>query len=144
MRPPSVRTVGLVVGATILLTAFHFTDNIVNVDTYPRQDAISGATIQIAGLIFWPLFASFGVIGYLLYSRERIQLAHAYLFAFSFLGLVSLGHFTAASPAELTTRGLISVTIDGIAGFTVLGMTIWSILARRATSPAPQVSAPGP
>jgi hypothetical protein len=142
MRPPSVRTVGLVVGATILLTAFHFTDNIVNVDTYPRQEQISGTAIQVAGLIFWPLFAAFGVIGYLLYRRGRFQLAHAYLFAFSFLGLVSLGHFTAASPGELTTRGLISVTIDGIAGFTVLGMTVWSMLARRSTSPA-QVPAPG-
>jgi hypothetical protein len=140
MRPPSVRTVGLVVGATIVLTAFHFTDNIVNVDTYPRQEAISGSAIQVAGLIFWPLFSSFGVIGYLLYRRGRIPLAHVYLFAFSFLGLVSLGHFTAASPDELTTRGLISVTIDAVAGFTVLGMTIWSVLARRA---APAASGAG-
>jgi hypothetical protein len=136
MRPPSVTTVGLVVGGTILLTAFHFTDNIVNVDTYPRQDQISAGAIQVAGLIFWPLFSSFGVIGYLLYRRGRIPLAHAYLFAFSFLGLVSLGHFTAGSPDELTTRGLISVMIDGIAGFTVLGTTIWSILARRAAPAA--------
>jgi hypothetical protein len=137
MRPPSVRTVGLVVAATILLTAFHFTDNIVNVDTYPRQDWISATSVQVIGLIFWPLFSAFGVIGYLLYRRGSFQLAHAYLVAFSFLGLVSIGHFTAAAPDELTTRGLISVTIDGAAGLTVLGVTIWSILARRTASPAP-------
>ena len=39
MRPPGVWTVGLVVGATIALTAFHFTDNIVSVDTYSRRRA---------------------------------------------------------------------------------------------------------
>jgi hypothetical protein len=74
------------------------------------------------------------VIGYRLYRSGKFPLAHAYLFAFSYLGLVSLGHFTAASPDELTTRGLVSVLIDGIAGFTVLGLTVWSILARRGES----------
>jgi hypothetical protein len=136
MRPPSAKTVGIVVGATIVLTAFHFTDNIVNVDTYPRQDWISATAIQVGGLVFWPLFASFGVAGYLLYRRGRFPLAHAFLVAFSYLGLVSLGHFTAGSPDELTTRGLISVLIDCVAGFTVLGVALWSILARRRVAAA--------
>lgn len=137
MRPPSTRLVGIVVAATIALTAFHFTDNIVNVDTYPRQDWISGSFIQVAALVFWPVFAAFGVAGYLLYRRGRFGLAHAFLVAFSYLGLVSLGHFTAGSPDELTTRGLVSVLIDATAGFTVLGVAIWSILARRAERTAP-------
>jgi hypothetical protein len=137
MRRPSTRIVGIVVGATIVLTAFHFTDNIVNVDTYPRQDWLSATAIQVAGLIFWPVFAAFGVIGYRLYRKGRFPLAHPFLFAFSYLGLVSLGHFTAGSPDELTTRGLISVLIDVTAGFTVLGVTLWSIVARRRSSPAP-------
>jgi hypothetical protein len=131
MRPPSVTTVGLVVGATIALTAFHFTDNIVNVDSYPRPDSLSGETIQIAGLIFWPVEAAIGVAAALAYRRGKFQLAHPFLIAFSFLGLVSLLHFTAGSPDELTTRGLISVTIDGIMGVTVLGVALWSMLARR-------------
>jgi hypothetical protein len=135
--PPSTRTVGIVVAATIALTAFHFTDNIVNVDTYPRQDWISGTAIQVAGLIFWPIFAAFGVIGYRLYRQGRFPLAHVFLVLFSYLGLVSLGHFTAGSPDELTTRGLVSVLIDVTAGFTVLGVAIWSILARRTERTAP-------
>jgi hypothetical protein len=133
MGPPSVRTVGLVVGATIALTAFHFTDNVVSVDTYPRQEWLSGTAIQVAALIFWPVVASFGIAGYLLYRRGNVQLANPFLIAFSFLGLVSIGHFTAGSPDELTTRGLVSVLIDAAAGFTVLGVVLWSILARRRT-----------
>jgi len=131
VEPPSVRTVGLVVGATIVLTAFHFTDNIVNVDTYPRQEWLSATAIQVAGLIFWPVVSSFGIAGYLLYRRGNYELAHPFLIAFSFLGLVSLAHFTAGSPDDLTTRGLISVLIDGAAGITTLGVAVWSILARR-------------
>jgi hypothetical protein len=141
VRPPSTRTVGVVVAATILLTAFHFTDNIVNVDTYPRQDWISGSFIQIAGLIFWPTFALIGVAGYLNYRRNRFPLANWLLVAFSYLGLVSLGHFTAGSPDELTIRGLISVLIDATAGFTVLGVALWSFLARRKGLPAPSAGA---
>ena len=136
MQPPSVRTVGIVVAATIGLTAFHFTDNIVNVDTYPRPEGLSGEAIQIAAFIFWPVMAVVGVAGYRAYRRGNLQLAHPFLLAFSSLGLISLLHFTSGSPDELTTRGLISVIIDGIAGFTVLGVALWSILARRR-EPAP-------
>lgn len=131
MHPPSARTVGIVVGATIALTAFHFTDNIVNVDTYPRPEQLSGGAIQIAGLIFWPAMAGIGVAGALAYRRGNFALAHPFLIAFSFLGLISLLHFTSASPGDLTTRGLISVLIDGVAGFAVVGVALWSILARR-------------
>ena len=134
MRPPSERTVCLVVAATIVLTAFHFTDNIVNVDTYPRQEWLSGTTIQVAALIFWPVFAGIGVAGYLLYRRGRFPLANWLLVAFSYLGLVSIGHFTAGSPDELTSRGLISVVIDGVMGFAVLGVALWSMLARRGAA----------
>jgi hypothetical protein len=136
MRPPNQRTVGFVVGATIVLTAFHFTDNIVNVDTYPRQDWISGTAIQVAGLIFWPVFAAIGVAAYRLYRRGRFPLANWLLVAFSYLGLVSLGHFTAGSPDEMTTRGLISVIVDVTAGFAVLGLALWSMLARRGKARA--------
>jgi hypothetical protein len=137
MRPPSERTVGIVVAATIVLTAFHFTDNIVNVDTYPRPESLSGSFIQIAGLIFWPVMAAIGIAGYLAYRRGNLQLAHPFLIAFSSLGLISLLHFTSGSPDELTTRGLISVVIDGVAGFAVLGVALWSVLARRGEAAPP-------
>jgi hypothetical protein len=134
MRPPSSRTVGIVVGAMIVLTLFHFTDNTVNVDDYPRPDFQSATFVQVAAVITWPLFAAFGVIGYRLYRSGRFPLGHVYLLASTYLGLVSLLHFTVGSPDELTTRGLISVLIDGVAGLTVLGVTLWSIIARRGGS----------
>lgn len=140
MRPPSSRTVGIVVAATLGLTAFHFTDNIVNVGQYPRPDALSGEAIQIAGLIFWPAMAIIGVMGYRAYRRGNLGLAHPFLIAFSSLGLISLLHFTSASPDELTTRGLVSVIIDGIVGFAVLGAALWSVLAHRR-DPVPPAAA---
>jgi hypothetical protein len=137
MQPPATKIVGFAVVATVALTAFHFTDNIVNVDTYPRPDGLSGEAIQIAGLIFWPVMAAVGVAGYRAYRRGSIQLAHPFLIAFSSLGLISLLHFTAGPPDELTTRGLVSVIVDGIAGFAVLGVALWSVLARRGEAAPP-------
>jgi hypothetical protein len=138
MRAPSVSTVGGVVLASIVLTAFHFTDNYVSIETYPQPDWISRAVV----LISWPVFTALGVAGYLLYRREQYTLAHGLLIAYSYTGLSSLAHFLSGSPDEFTTRGLISVFIDGLAGSAVLAVAVWSILARRrqvAGSSAPSV-----
>jgi hypothetical protein len=130
MRPPSLATVRFVVFASVLVTAFHFTDSFVSFETYPQPDWISQASVLIA----WPLYTAIGVAGYVLYGRERFELAGWFLLAYSYTGISSLGHFLSGSPAELTTRGLISVMIDAAAGFAVLGVAIWAILAHRRES----------
>lgn len=130
MRPPSLATVRFVVFASILVTAFHFTDNFVSIATYPQPDWVSRASVVIS----WPLYTAIGIAAYLLYRRERFQLAGWFLLAYSYTGLSSLGHFLSGSPDEFTTRGLISVLIDGAAGFAVLAVAIWAILAHRRQS----------
>ena len=126
-RPPTTAIVGSVVFASIVLTAFHFTDNYVSIDTYPQPGWVTKAVV----LVSWPLLTSLGVIGYLLLRRGVFTAAHGFLLAYSYTGLSSLGHFLSGSPDEFTTRGLISVLVDGAAGTAVLGVTVWSILARR-------------
>jgi hypothetical protein len=119
--------VGFVVGASIVLTAFHFTDNYVSIETYPQPDWITGAVV----LVSWPAFTALGVIGYVLYRQGRIATANPFLVAYAYAGLSSLGHFLSGSPDEFTTRGLISILIDGAAGSAVLGVAVWSIIANR-------------
>jgi hypothetical protein len=128
-RQPSPSTVGFVVGASIILTAFHFADNYFSIETYPEPDWISGAVV----LISWPLFTALGVAGYVLYRQGRFSQAHAFLIAYSYTGLSSLGHFLSGSPDEFTTRGLVSIFVDGIAGAAVLAVALWSIVALRRT-----------
>jgi hypothetical protein len=137
--PPSQATVGFVVAASVILTAFHFTDNYVSIETYPQPDWVTGTAV----LVSWPLFTLLGVVGYLLYRQQRYTLAHGFLLAYSYAGLSSLGHFLSGSPDEFTTRGLVSVLIDGAAGSTVLAVALWSILARRRTTPRAAPAGPG-
>lgn len=135
MRTPSVATVGGVVLASVVVTAVHFTDNYVSIETYPQPDWVSEAVVVVA----WPLLTAFGVAGYLLYRRGRFAVANACLLVYAYTGISSLGHFLSGSPDEFTPRGLVSVLADGVAGFAVLGLAIWSILAHR-TSPASRAS----
>lgn len=138
MRPPSALAVGLVVLASALLTAFHFTDNYLSIETYPQPGWVTGAVV----LISWPLLTVLGAAGYLLYRRKRFGPAHACLLVYSYTGLSSLGHFLYGSPEEFTTRGVVSVLLDGAAGSAVLAVTVWSVLA-LGLMPAPARRAPG-
>jgi hypothetical protein len=133
MRPPSVATVRLVVFATVVLTALHFADNTVNIDTYPKAGWQPDWLWVLVGLS-WPLFTAFGIAGYRLYRRGDHRRAHAFLIAYSYTGFVSLGHFLYGSPSDLTTRGFVSVLVDAAAGSMVLGVALWSIVARRRLS----------
>ena len=125
IAPPSLRTVGFVVLASVVATLFHFTDNYVSIDTYPQPGWVNEAAV----LISWPAFTAFGVVGYVLYRRGSFGPAHAFLFLYAYTGLSSLGHFLSGSPDEFTTRGLVSVLVDGVAGSAVLVVVVWSVLA---------------
>ena len=124
---PSAYTVALVVGASIGLTLFHFTDNYVSIETYPQPEWVTGPVV----IVSWLLFSAVGLLGYLLYRARRFGAANAALLVYAYAGLSSLGHFVSGSPDEFTTRGLISVLADGLAGSAVLALALWSIAARR-------------
>jgi hypothetical protein len=132
--PPSAATVRWVVLATIAVSLFHFTDNAVNVDTYPKAGWQPDwfEYLVVAG---WFLYTAVGVLGYRLYAAGRFGAAHAALLIYGYLIASSLGHFLYGSPDELTTRGLISVFVDVAAGLTVIAVALWSILTRRASAP---------
>jgi tryptophan-rich sensory protein len=142
LAPPSVSTVRLVVLTTIVLTLFHFTDNAVNVDTYPKA-GWQPDWFEIVVAVAWVLYTAVGVAGFLLYQRGRFRAAQAALLVYGYLVISSLGHFIYGSPDELTTRGVISVFVDVAAGTVVVAVAVWSIVARRRQSPAVPVP-PGP
>jgi hypothetical protein len=134
VRPPSASTVRWVVLGTIAVTLFHFTDNAVNVDTYPKA-GWQPDWFEWVVAVAWVLYTAVGVAGVRLYDQERFRAAHACLIVYGYLILSSLGHFIYGSPDELTTRGLVSVLVDVAAGSLVIAVAVWSILARRARAP---------
>jgi hypothetical protein len=134
-NPPSVATVRWVVLVTIAVSLFHFTDNAINVDDYPKAGWQPGWFDAVV-VFGWILYTIVGVAGYRLYAQGRLREAHAGLLLYGFLIASSLGHFIYGSPSELTTRGVVSVFVDVAAGLTVIGVAVWSIAARRASAPS--------
>ena len=130
LAPPSASTVRAVVFTTIALSLFHFTDNAVNVDTYPKA-SWQPDWFDIVVVVAWVLYTAVGVVGVWLYQRGRFRAAHVGLVIYGYLVLSSLGHFLYGSPSELTTRGLVSVLVDTVAGAVVIAVAAWSIVARR-------------
>ena len=132
MRPPSAASVRLVVLVTIAVTLFHFTDNAVNLEDYPRA---SWQPDWFAAVVVgaWFLYTAVGVLGYRLYRDGRFGAAHTSLIVYGYLVLSSLGHFIYGSPGELTTVGLVSVLVDTAAGSVVIAVAVWSLVARRKT-----------
>lgn len=139
LRPPSYKTIRNVVALSVCVTLFHFTDNFIYVEDYPQPDWITAAVVAVS----WPLFTAVGIAAVRAYKRGNLALAQPLLFAYAFTGISSLGHFLSAGPPdELTTRGLVSVLMDGTVGVIVLAVAIWSIVAsRRAIAGAPGPSA---
>ena len=130
LRPPSVTTVRNVVFATIALTLLHFTDNAVFLETYPAPEWQGDWFVWVV-VVSWPLFTTLGVLAYRNYRDGNFSRAHPLLVAYSYTGLVSIGHFLYGSPSELTTRGAVSVFIDAAMGTLVLATAVWSMVARR-------------
>jgi CHASE2 domain-containing sensor protein len=120
----------VVLGAAAV-TLFHFTDNTINVDTYPKAGWQPDWFEWIVA-VAWFLYTAVGVAAVRLYRRGRFQAAHVGLILYGLLVLSSLGHFLYGSPDELTTRAVISVFVDAAAGAIVIGVAAWSIAARRA------------
>ena len=138
LSPPSASTVRLAVLVTIALTLFHFTDNAVNVDTYPKA-GWQPDWFEWVVAVAWVLYTAIGVAGVRLYQRGRFGAAHACLLIYGYLVISSLGHFLSGSPDELTTRGLVSVFVDVAAGSVLIAVALWSVLARRRRpAPAPR------
>jgi hypothetical protein len=125
-----VSTVRWVVFGTIAVSLFHFTDNAINVDTYPKAGWQPG-WFDVVVVVAWFVYTAIGVAGYRLYERGRFRVAHVCLLLYGYAILSSLGHFLYGSPSELTTRGVISVFVDATAGAVVMAVAVWSILARR-------------
>jgi hypothetical protein len=114
----------------IVSTGLHFTHNFVAIDQYP-DDLVSGAVVQVAILVFWPLFTAVALYAYRLYAQRRYREAHPLLLAYSFFALTTLGHFLDGSP-DIAPFWFATIFTDALAGLAVLAFTISSMRAPAA------------
>jgi hypothetical protein len=119
-----------ILGFGILSTGLHFTHNFVAIDQYP-DDLVSGTVVQVAIVVFWPLFTALAVYAYRLYAQHRYREAHPLLLAYSFFALTTLGHFVDGKP-DIAPLWFATIFTDALAGLAVLAFTISSMRAPAA------------
>ena len=119
-------TLRLLLGAAIVSTAIHYTDNYAAIDDFPQPGWVAEWNIAAS----WVVLTVVGLLGYRLYSQGRLVPAHALLAVYSYTGLSSLGHYLYGAPDPLLRN--ISIIADGLTGAAILGFVIWSELQRSA------------
>jgi hypothetical protein len=116
-------------------TLVHYTHNFVEVDQYPRGFIPNWVT-QVGVFVTWPVFTAFGIAGYRLYREGRYRTAHACLITYSFVGWLTLGHFTAGNP-DIPPFFYATLFTDALGAAAVSAWVVWSI---RTVDPAPRPS----
>ena len=115
-------TLRVLLGAAIVSTAIHYTDNYIALDDFPQPGWVAEWNIVAS----WVVLTALGLLGYRLYTQGRFAPAHALLAVYSYTGLSSLGHYFYGTPEPLLRN--VSILADGITGAAILGFAIWSQL----------------
>lgn len=121
-----------IIGFGIVSTGLHFTHNFVAIDQYP-DDLVSGTVVQVAILLFWPLFTGIALYAYRLYAQGRRREAHPLLLAYAFFALTTLGHFLDGTP-DIAPFWFATIFTDALAGVAVLAFTLWSVKTSQRTA----------
>ena len=112
----------MVLVASAIVTAIHFTDNYLYFDQYPQPTWITPPGVPRA----WLIWTAFAVAGYWLYKNQRFWPAYFCLLIYSTCGLSSLGHYFYGHMHQFTPKMHLLILADGLVGAAVLGFVIWS------------------
>ena len=122
----------LLVGALIVSTAIHYTDNWLRIEhSAPREGLLADNPWLIP--IAWALFALLGVAAYRSYARAPTLRAHLMLAGFSIAGISSFGHLFYEGN-DFAAYQWAFVLSDGLIGSAVLA---FALLSAGRVRPAP-------
>jgi hypothetical protein len=122
----------LVLAASVVSTAVHYTDNFVAIATYPGTDTVSPGPGRVAVVATWIVLTAFGLAGYRLYLRGRHPAAELCLAVYSVTGISTLAHYLSGGTSRLPAWRHVSIASDGVLGLAVLGFAVWVIATRPA------------
>jgi hypothetical protein len=115
----------VIIAFTLASTVLHYTHNFVKIDEYPKSGLVSNRFVLLGILLSWPALTAIGLWGYREYSRRNYRNAHAALLAYSFVGWITLGHFTAGNP-DIPPFFYATIFTDAIAAAALTGFVVWS------------------
>lgn len=131
-----LKTLRWIIGFTVLSTVLHYTHNFVAIEDYPQASFPSNTVVQVGILLSWPLLTAVGLWGYRRYAARDPRRAHPALVAYSFIGWITLGHFTAGNP-DIPAFWYATIFTDAIAAAALTAFVIFSARSARERQAAP-------
>lgn len=123
-KASSQSTLKLILLASIISTAIHFTDNYRFIEHYPQPVWITAPSIYQS----WMILTLIGAVGYWLYQSRQFWFAYLCLGIYSLTGLFSPGHYLYGSLSQFSFKMHLFIWTDAITGLAVLGFVLWSLL----------------
>ncbi|MDX2098275.1 MAG: hypothetical protein SFW36_10910 [Leptolyngbyaceae cyanobacterium bins.59] len=124
-------TLELILIASIVSTAIHFTDNYRFIELYPQPAWITAPSIYQS----WIILTLIGMIGYWLYRSRKFWFAYLCLGIYSLTGLASPGHYLYGSWSQFSFKMHLFIWTDAITSLAVLGFVVWSLLFLKEWQP---------
>lgn len=121
----------LILFASIISTAIHFTDNYRFIEHYPQPAWITAPSIYQS----WIILTITGIIGYWLYRSRQFWFAYPCLSIYSLTGLASPGHYLYGPWSQFSFKMHLFIWTDAITGSAVLGFVAWSFLFLKEWKP---------
>lgn len=115
----------------IAVSVVHYADNYFNYEDFPHGSGPEPS----AGLVLaaWFILTPLGIAGWVYFRRGDLATAGLLLMAYSFSGLVGLGHFTVGGMLDEPAWRVAHVVADIILGTAMFGFGLWSFLTASAS-----------
>ncbi len=123
-KASSQSTLKLILVASIVSTAIHFTDNYQFIEHYPQPTWVTAPSIYQS----WMILTTVGIIGYWLYKSRQFWFAYLCLSIYSLTGLASSGHYLYGSWSQFSFKMHLFIWTDAITGSAVFAFVLWSLL----------------
>ena len=127
------RLLTVLLGVAILVSVVHYADNYFNYGDFPHGDGPEPP----AGLVLaaWFILTPLGIAGWVFFRRGDLATAGFLLIAYSFSGLVGIGHYTVDGMTGEPVWRQAHVVADIVFGFAVFAFGAWALMRRRDARP---------
>lgn len=113
--------------ASIVSTNLHYTDNATFITNYPEPDWITVSGIYIT----WATLTIIGIIGYWLYTQDKIWLSYLCLSIYSITGLSSPAHYFYGAMSNFSVKMHALIWLDFVTGAFIVGFVLFSGILLR-------------
>jgi hypothetical protein len=116
----------------IAVSVVHYTDNFFNYEDFPHGNGPEPSSGLV--LLAWFVFTPIGIAGWVVFRRGDFATGGLLLIAYSFSGLVGIGHFTVGGMLDEPAWRVAHVVADILLGAAIFSFGLWAFLSGRDLS----------